>query len=338
VREQGRRRVKRLVPLSAIALWSLTVPLPSAGQEGLDPDLTARCVAESPTADELALCADAIAAIQLAQPELGLAAAGGNPVLGTASPIGTKFRFIPRVYFGGRMNFAWGQIPDVIGYPDDPGQPIAVRDFSIFSPQLDLSVGLFDGFKLGSTLGGLASVELLGSLGPLVLPSGEGFRNDVTAAGLGARIGILRESFTAPGLSVSGEYQWTGRIQYGDVAAGSDAQFGIDLNVTSFRAAISKSFVSIALALTLGWDHYQSDVDLTVTDSGGQLVPIIPSSARESLGAERWSAFVDVSYIVLFLNIVAEVGWQESTKLTTSRGDELTAGNLFLSIGIRASL
>jgi hypothetical protein len=329
--------MKRLTQLATV-ICGLATPILLAAQDGIDSNLSARCLAESPSAAELALCRDAAAAIQLVQPELGLAAAGGNPVLGTASPIGTKFRFIPRVFFGGRINFVWAQLPDIIDFPDAPDQPVGTRDFSIVSPQLDLSVGVFDGLKLGSTLGGFASVELLGSLGPLILPAGEGFRNDVTAFGLGGRIGILRESFTAPGISLSAEYQWTGRIQYGSVTGGSDAQFGMDLSISSFRAGLSKSFVAIALAFTLGWDRYQSDVDLLITDSAGGPVPIIPAESRASLTSNRWSAFVDVSYIVLFLNIVAELGWQQNATLTTSSGGELTSGNFFGSIGIRASL
>ncbi len=322
-----------------LVLVGLALLSPAGGhaQTG-DPDLLEACQNAGLPAGQLARCRDVVTSLQLLQPELGMALAGGNPVLGTASPIGTKFRFIPRIYLGGRISFVWAAIPDVLDYPEDPTASLATRDFSVPMPQLDLSVGVFDGWRLGSTLSGLGSVEILGSLGAMILPAGEGFENDATGLGLGARIGLIRESFTAPGLSLSGEYQWMGRIRHGRVANGDDAQFGMDLSATSFRLGLSKSFVAIGLALTIGWDHYQSDVDLGVADDDGNLVAVVPNDDRMSLSEDRWSAVVDVSYIVLFLNIAAQLGWQESGRYVTSRGDELTSGNFFSAIGMRVSL
>lgn len=322
--------------LIAGLLW--VAPVTTGRAQTADAELTGACESAGLGPDELARCRDVVAAVQLLQPELGMALAGGNPVLGTASPIGTKFRFIPRIYLGGRINFVWAAIPDVRGYPEDPQAPLGTREFSVPMPQLDVSVGLFEGVRIGSLWGGLGSVELLGSLGPMILPAGEGFENDATGVGLGARIGLMRESFTAPGLSLSAEYQWAGRVRHGSVARGDDAQFGMDLSATSFRLGLSKSFVAIGLALTVGWDHYQSDVDFGVADADGALVTIVPAGEPLSLSENRWSAAVDVSYIVLFLNIAAEFGWQESGRYTTSRGDEITSGNLFSAIGIRVSL
>jgi hypothetical protein len=328
------KALSKLLLLVALALLS---PARGQGQTG-DPALLEACESAGLPPDQLARCQDVVTSLQLLQPELGMALAGGNPVLGTASPIGTKFRFIPRIFLGGRINFVWAAIPDVLDYPGDPTAALATREFSVPMPQLDLSVGLFDGWRLGSTLSGLGSVEILGSLGAMILPAGEGFVNDATGLGLGARIGLIRESFTAPGLSLSGEYQWTGRIRHGHVADGDDAQFSMDLSATSFRLGLSKSFVAIGLALTVGWDHYQSDVDLGVADVDGALVAVVPAGNRLSLSEDRWSFAVDVSYIVLFLNIAAELGWQEGGRNTTSNRDEITSGNFFSAIGIRVSL
>jgi len=327
------------LPARALLLvcLSLVTPASARGQTG-DPDLLEACESAGLPAGQLARCRDVVTSVQLLQPELGMALAGGNPVLGTASPIGTKFRFIPRIYLGGRINFVWAAIPNVLEYPDDPAAALATREFSVPMPQLDVSVGLFEGWRLGSTLTGLGSVEIIGSLGAMILPAGEGFENDATGLGLGARIGLIRESFTAPGLSLSGEYQWTGRIRHGSVADGDDAQFGMDLSATSFRLGLSKSFVAIGLALTVGWDHYQSDVDIGLADADGTLVAVVPADNRLSLSDDRWSVAVDVSYIVLFLNIAVELGWQGKERFITSRGDEITSGSFFSAIGIRVSL
>ncbi len=312
-------------------------PARLSGQGTLEPDLANRCAAAGIMGDDLALCRDVVAAIQLTQPELGLALAGGNPVLGTASPIGTKFRFIPRFQLGGRMSFAWGSMPEILNYVGS-GSAGESRGYSVVVPQVDLSVGVFGGFDLGATLGGLGAVELLGSLGAMILPGGAGFRNDVGGLGLGARVGVIRESFTAPGISLSALYKWTGRIEYGAVDHGDDAQFGLNQRVLSLRAGVSKSFVALGLAFTLGWDRYAGDVDFGIADAAGSPLPIVSEADPVGLTAERWSAFVDVSYIVLFFNFVAELGWQEESGMVTSSGSQVDSGKFFGSIGLRMTL
>jgi hypothetical protein len=332
--------MKRATLVLAVSALVLATPGPASAQEALDPGLFDLCQdAFAPGTNGRFLCHDAVVSAQLLQPELGMVLAGGNPVLGTASPIGTKFRFIPRFNVGGRIGVGWAEIPDLLAYPENIGDPIGRRSFSVAVAQLDLSVGVFDGLRLGTTLGGLAAVEILGSLGAVMLPDDDGFRGNVTGLGLGARVGILRESFTAPGISISGMYKWHGRVQYGDTAEGDAASVEMDMRAVSFRAGLSKSFVALGLALTLGYDSYWTDVAFVVNPPpAGPSVALPAAGETADLQTERWSAFVDVSYIVLYFNIVAEAGWQEEQKLTSSRGDEFESGNFFGSLGIRLTL
>ncbi len=339
----GQVRVSRGITLAlAAASMALAQPAALQAQDPVDPALLGRCQAAVdggtlPPGD-LPLCRDVVVAIQLMQPELGLTLAGGNPVLGTASPLGTKFRWMPRFNIGGRISFAWLSVPDVLDYPDELGGQVGTISSTVYMPQVDVSVGVFEGIDLATTLGGFGAVEVMGSLGALVLAAGDGFQNDATGLGLGARVGILRESFSAPGISVSGYYKWFGRIQFGSVDRGSDAQLGMDMSLWSFRAGVSKSFVAIGVAFTLGWDHYSSQVDYGVAGPAGTLIPVVPESDPVDYSSDRWSAFLDVSYIVLFFNIVAEAGWQEQQTLTDSDGDELSSGAFFGALGIRFTL
>ncbi|NIR43154.1 MAG: hypothetical protein GWN99_04375 [Gemmatimonadetes bacterium] len=305
-----------------LLLLALAATSPLAAQPAVDPNLEE----------------DVVTGIGLLNSELGLLLAGGNPVLGTASPLGTKFRWMPRFNIGGRIGFGWVDVPDIISYPADPTAPVGRIDVNAVLPQLDISVGVFDGFDLGSTLGGFGALEVLGSLGSVVLSADDGFQNDATGAGLGVRAGLLRESFTFPGVSISASYKWFGRVQLGSVERGSDAQYGFDMAAWSVRAGISKSFVAIGLALTLAYDHFETDYDWGLAGAPGELVPVVPEGSPVNLDGESWSAFVDVSYIVLFFNIVGEVGWQEEVRRTNSRGDELTAGGLLGALGIRFTL
>ncbi len=331
----------------AVAVTGLSVTAGPAVAQDVDAELLGRCEAAglaSPFTRNL--CRDVATALEIMQPEAGMLLAGGNPVLGTFSPVGTRFRFIPRVNVGARVNIILADVPDVVDYPDAVGSPIGGLDFPVPMGQLDLSIGVFDGFQAATTLGGLLSVELLGSLSTIILPSGEGFVSDATGYGVGARIGIIRESFTAPGISVSAMYKWMDRFQLGDLSAGDDAQFGADLRVLSARAGISKSFLILNVAAGLGVDRYSSDVDFAVR-SPLALAPVGDPLARIDIATEedpadltstRWSGFVDVSYVLLFFNIVGEVGWQETEALNLSTGDEVESGSAFGAIGIRLSL
>ncbi|MGD2154922.1 MAG: hypothetical protein PVG79_16780 [Gemmatimonadales bacterium] len=331
------RRVTLVPVVSALVFGG---PVQAGGQEALDAGLFDLCrEAFAAGTNERFLCHDLVASVQLLQPELGMLLAGANPVLGTASPIGTKFRFIPRLNIGGRITVGWAEIPDLLDYPADIADPVGSRSFSVPAAQLDLSVGVFDGLQLGTTLGGLAAVELLGSLGAIMLPDDEGFRGNVTGVGLGARVGILRESFTAPGISVSGMYKWHGHVRYADAAQGDAGSFEMDMKALSLRAGLSKSFVAFGLALTLGYDSYWSDVGFVVNPPpAGPPVALPSQGGTVDLQTERWSAFIDVSYIVLYFNIAAEAGWQEVQRLGTSRGGDIESGNFFGALGIRLTL
>lgn len=322
----------------SLTLLFLGAPSYAQGQEQVNSDLLRACLSAAPSPSLDALCHDVVVGIELLQPEIGIVLAGGSPVLGTASPLGAKFRFIPRAQLGGRISFVVAELPDIINYPDEPGAPVGTVSFLLPAPQLDVDVGLFSGLNVTETLGGFLAVELLGSLTSVILPSGAGFVNDATGLGLGARLGLLRESFTAPGISVSATYKWIGRIQFGDVTRGDDGQFGLDMRVSSFRGGLSKSFSAIGLALTLGYDNYDSDVDFGVAGASGDLIPVVPEGDPLQFDSWRWSAFVDVTYIVLYFHFVAELGWGEAAALTVSSGDEITSGNLFGAIGIRITL
>ncbi len=325
------------------ALWLFTLgailPLSAFAQDDLDAGLLSRCAAPAlPSERERTLCRDAAVAAQILQPEMGMALAGGNPVLGTASVLGARFRAIPRLNLGGRISFIFVDMPEITDYPPDVGEAIGTFGFTLPSAQLDLSVGLFEGLDMGPTLGGLGAVEIMGSLSALIYPADDGFTGDATGYGIGARIGLIRESFTAPGISFSVFRKWADGIQLGDVERGADARVGLDLRSWSLRAGISKSFVTLGIAITLGWDSYSSDVDLSLRDAGGTVITLASESDPVDLDSERWSAHLNLSYIVLFFNFVGEVGWQESETLTLSNGDEIESGNAFGAIGVRLTL
>ncbi|HYJ80399.1 MAG TPA: hypothetical protein VEW03_12380, partial [Longimicrobiaceae bacterium] len=254
--------------------------VPAAAQ---DSELAATCNGVPQQARET--CLTVAQAAESAQPQLGILIAGGNPVLGTASTGGVRLGLVPRVSAGLRLNVVFARVPDII--VDQSGAAQTVNEtLGIPAPALggNVSLGLFPGLSLAPTLGGFGAVDLLGSATwlPFKTLGVEGFDEDTPefAFGGGVRVGLLRESFVTPGVSVSAMYRRLGRVRFGDVCPGGESptappggtclsegdvgEFEFDLTNWSYRAAVSKRFLGLGLTAGLGYDRFESDVRYAV--------------------------------------------------------------------------
>jgi hypothetical protein len=275
-------------------------------------------------------------AIQIVQPRAGIAVSGGNPVPGTASTMGMRIGTAPRINIGVRATAAAVEIAGIETLTDEEDMT-----FAIPSVNVDAGVGLFSGFGLGPTVGGLGSIDLLGSIGTIPLPGGEGFESSPISWAAGARIGVLRESFTAPGISVSAMYRQLGEVEYGDTIAGErDAYFQMDdLTAWSLRGTISKRLLGIGLTAGAGYDRYSSAVQLIVDDPtllGGKF-----RMGTDQLESSRTTLFGNVSLTMLILHLVGEVGWQGGGDPDWSgqtQTDQLDNTGIYGSVALRLTL
>jgi hypothetical protein len=279
-------------------------------------------------------------AIEIAQPRIGIALSGGNPVPGTASTLGMRLGSIPRISAGLRAEAAFTDLPQI-----ESADPEGSLKFAATSLDADVSVGVFSGLSVIPTIGGLGSVDILASAGLLALPGGKGFSDDKPKSwAVGARVGILRESFTAPGISVSGMYRRTGNITYGDsTLATTDSYFSVDdLTAWSYRAAISKRIPLIGFGATagVGIDRYNASSSIAFQD------PAIPGVVARRISTAdmkqtRKSAFLNASWTLLVLNVAGEIGWQEGGKtraFTTIPTDKLEKAGYFAGVAVRIAL
>jgi hypothetical protein len=291
-----------------------------------------QCAAAT-TQTHRAFCRDAADAASIVQPRLGIAAAGGNPVPGTASTLGMRIGSTPRVSIGARITATAADLP-----PVDRVGSTASASFGIASLSLDGSVGVYQGMRLLPTVGGFASVDLLGSVGVVPVPHGDSFDGGAPVSwALGARVGVLRESFTAPGISVSAMYRSTGAFSYGDEAlVDSDAFFRMTGNrVTSLRGTVGKRTAGIGLLGGVGYDIYSSDAVLRVRDA----VPGIALDLREAgMAGRRASIFGNASLTLLILNLAAEAGWQQGAPPIDGATDKRSKGGLFGGIAARLAI
>lgn len=301
-------------------------------------------------------CTIVAQAVDAAQPQLGILMAGGNPTLGTASTGGVRLGLIPRVSLTGRINVVGARLPDIREEADG-----ATEKFTVPAPAVgaNLSVGLTQGFSVAPMIGGFGAIDLLGSVSVLPLSLlEEDFGDNAFSWGAGARVGLIRESFVTPGVSVSLMYRSLGDVSFGDVCEGAETQvsgnqyacatdgdfgeikFGLDN--WSGRLAVSKRLLGLGLTAGVGYDRFETSADFAVRAPVAPAVEGVYRFDDVAVDNDRWSAFLDGSFTILFGSIVAEVGWMQGSDpivgFPEASDFDPKEGTWFGSVGARLSL
>jgi hypothetical protein len=186
-------------------------------------------------------------------------------------------------------------------------------------------------------VGGIFSVDLFATLGALVLPEGPGFQEGSSQWGVGANLGLLRESFTSPGVSVSLARRGLGDVQLGSRASGDDVEITLDPSVTSLRAVVGKDLLALGVLAGVGWDRYTSDGVIAVSGSGGTA----RQAEADGFSSDRTLAFGGLSLSLLVLQLSAEAGLAKGFEAVSGRpasGYDPEDASLFLSIAGRLTL
>lgn len=301
-------------------------------------------------------CTVVAQAVDAAQPQLGILLAGGNPTLGTASTGGVRLGVIPRVSLTARLNVVGARLPDIRQEAESEAE-----QFMLPAPAVgaNLSVGLTQGFSLAPMIGGFGAIDLLGSVSVLPLSLlGDEFGDNAFSWGAGARVGLIRESFVTPGVSVSLMYRSLGDVSFGDVCEGTEApiadnrfactgdgdfgeiRFGLDN--WSARAAVSKRILGLGLTAGVGYDRFETSADFAFR------APVAPATEGiyrfngVAVDNDRWSAFVDASFTLLIGSLVAELGWMQGADpiqgFPEASDFDPGEGTFFGSLGARLSL
>lgn len=331
--------MKRLTTLALAVVLMLTAGPLTAQEDLLDACATVQATASPPIQGGVPqdintqfrfLCGQVVNALATVQPGIGIGLSGGAHTLGTATTIGRRLGFFPRISATARLNAAFVDTPDLldgfIARLDDQGTLDAMGTSGVpfLALQGDVVLGLFNGFSMGPAAGGLGAVDLLGSLSYLPTVNEVGLGDGIANIGLGARVGILKQGLITPGVSVSAMY----RTMLGDASFGSlegpdpdPAEFSADLSTVSLRAGISKGILAFDLAAGAGYDIYSSDVafDWELVCPAGQCDPdqeVILGTAngvQGELTTAAWNLYGNVGLSLLVLNLVAEVGYQKAT-------------------------
>jgi hypothetical protein len=189
----------------------------------------------------------------------------------------------------------------------DLGDAAGSRERSPFVPALDatLALGIFDGLSVLPTVGGVFSLDLFGSGSIIFFPSDQRFDGTLPVLSVGARVGLLRESFTLPALTLSVARRFSGEVVLSDVAAGDLAQVGVDPGITSLRATVGKDLFAFSVQGGFGWDDFTSATTVSATNGAGGFV--LQSADVET---SRRTYFVGLAKQIGILSwLSGEVGW-----------------------------
>ena len=255
----------RLILAAALAA---VVSIPAGAQE-LDPQCPPGTLDSNGDPDNTMIaqdaCQKAIDLFAYMAPQLGLVLAGGNPTQGVSGAFGKIGRFS----IGLRANALNGSLPEVDRVvPNTRGaqQSTYTLDTTPLGfATADVALGVYPGTPYG-----FGAIDLLMSAS--YVPEYNNGTIDVSTPsgafrlGFGGKLGIVSETATRPGVSVSYLNRQLPRV---DILAqsGDDNLLLEDVRVRSksWRAVAGKTFLFLGVGAGYGRDTYDSNATITVT-------------------------------------------------------------------------
>jgi hypothetical protein len=253
---------------SILAVALFVVSMPAVSQE-IDPQCPPGSVNSSGDPDNTMIsqdaCQKAIDLFRYMSPQLGAVLAGGNPTQGVSGAFGKIGRFS----IGIRANALNGSLPEVDRVvPNTRGaqQSSYTMDTKpIGFATADVALGVYPGTPYG-----FGAIDLL--MSATYIPSYTNGTLDVSLPsgsfklGFGGKLGIVSETPTRPGISVSYLNRQTPAV---DILgqSGDDRLSLEDVKVRSksWRAVAGKSLAFIGVGAGYGRDTYESNGRITVT-------------------------------------------------------------------------
>jgi hypothetical protein len=260
-------------------------------------------------------CQMAVDVFQLLSPQLGLALAGGNAVLGSGSTLGGPGHFS----IGVRANVFQGDLPDITSFPTPStsgrvqrtgAQALPANKTFVGLPTADAAIGLFGGVPLPLT--NVGGIDLL--LSATYVPTIGDSTSDVRIApdrnlqlGYGVRVGLLKESIVVPGVS----FTYLKRDLPSTSISGGSSDISVTVQdakvkTSAFRLVASKTLLTFGIAAGIGQDKYDDEANVQGTVKGppAQTSDVVTLSQKLT----RTNYFVDLSLNLPVFKLVGELG------------------------------
>ena len=251
------------------------------------------------------LCADAALAVQALHSGVGLLMTAGGALPASPSTLGQRMAGSPRVAVD--VGGSWASL----SHPDlsRPGNPSGVPEKRSLMTGLRMTtvVGVFDGFSVVPGVDGLLGLDAVGLVQLMRMPESPAASSPKVAWGGGVRLGILRESFSLPGVTVTGIYRRAGELNFG-TREGTGALATMSPSMTSVRVIVGKDLWPVGLSLGAGWDRYRGDgrIEARLAESGGS---ILEGAGSGDLSMNRKYFFTGANFTWLVTQLAAELGW-----------------------------
>jgi len=227
-------------------------------------------------------------------------AAGGNAVAGTASTIGRRAG-MPRLALTARTTAGAIELPE-------SSSPSTSSSATLIGFHGDLALGVLNGQSPTPTTAGLGSIDLLASAGVLMLPESHGFEsNTVFTWAAGLRVGVLRESFTLPGIALSAVYRRAGEVRRGDEAVLGDPIHVRADRWSAWDASLvgGKRIAAFGVTAGAGYMRFSGTGSLRVRGGTGPV-----AFDEDDVAASRVHLFANLSWTALVWTLIGELGWQ----------------------------
>lgn len=283
----------------ALVLCTAAFGIRGAGIAAQTPDeLAAACAAAG---GSVVACGTGAAAGAALMSTTGRLSGAGSEIPGTASNLGTRVGGGPRLAAFVRFGATDVGLPELSA---DAGG--GETKFGASALHIGAALALFSGFRIMPTVGGFLSTDVFANAAFVFLPSGQGFDGGTTSFTGGVRVGLIREGFTVPGISVSASRRLVGASSFGNGSGAVPASVDFDPAVTSIRAVIGKDLFAVELMAGWGWDRYSGDVTLRVPDIGGTAA--VTQSGAMTVDRQLYFGGASMTFGIV-LNVSIEAGW-----------------------------
>ena len=216
--------------------------------------LTTSCVGKLPASRSM-LCYPSILAARTIRSGAIIASSYGSEMPGSSSAIGRtkngqfRARNLSVAFSSGLVRVNLPNL-DVVQF-----DPESSSGLNIYGFNTTFDLGLFDGLTISPGVRGVFSIDVLGSASMGSFRWNSMYKRAKMGTGsLGIRIGLVRESFTLPGLTFS-VFKGKGTI----LELESEIDDGIDLTVGNesmrFRTTMGKEFSKMGILGGVGWNN-----------------------------------------------------------------------------------
>lgn len=224
-------------------------------------------------------------------------------------------------------------------WTDVSGPEPRARRSTVMVPRVAVAAGLFEGLAPAPTVAGLGAVDLVIEGRLLSVPLPDGVERRTAGWGAGARVGLLRESFTLPSVTLTGMYRGAGTLRHGDAREGT-ARVAVAPRTATLRASVGKDLLSVGVSggMERSWQRGRA----TVQAFPHEVTPLPPGATPETIrpraGPDRTTWFAGLNRTWVVARMAAEVGYSPAPEVDELPPGAARPGSMVtVSLGLRVT-